>query len=445
VRAEEGNLVDILHRGLADDDVGAVLPVMAALSDLWTIEGSHLKVVNHAGAVVGLATGAEVPADLADELRVVLAATGLNTLIFSARPAVAAFARLRELGPGERPHTAALVRVLSALAEAGVGGFGDPDLLLPFIGTADRDTARLALQWRTQALENAGRLDEALETGRRCVELSDVADGPWAGALALSQLAGLAMQVGDLAAARLHAEQALPTMEALDATEDLAQLRALLVAVALDEGSVDEAERLMGLIEADDRHRSVFGGRVTVRCGYAEVALARGDVDAGLAGYRAALEAVRGPDTSRGVEMPVELAPWVLYPEAAALAAHLRHGRGAEVPGLRESLRDRVESLLGGGGYLDVPVAGTVLYVLALAELVRPGGPPEDLDLAARLLVLADVFSYNRSLPSLGWAFAADLAERVRPGSLARARSSYAGRAALELRDEARRLVTELH
>ena len=46
IRVEEGNLVDLLRRCLRFPDADAVVALMACLSDFWTIEGSHLKVVN---------------------------------------------------------------------------------------------------------------------------------------------------------------------------------------------------------------------------------------------------------------------------------------------------------------------------------------------------------------------------------------------------------------
>ena len=233
-------------------------------------------------------------------------------------------------------------------------------------------------------------------------------------------------------------------MEALQATEDLTQLRALLVVVALDDGRLDEAERLMGAIVGDERNQSVFGGGVVVHCGSAELALARGDIEDGLAQYRAAVVVLRDR-VLRGADLPVEFAPWVIYPEAATIAAHVRHGRAADVADMLEHLVEKVGQLLAGeSGFLDYPVAGTVIYSLALWELARADLDDDEAERAVRMLVLADVFGYNRTLPSLGWALPARLAEERRPGLLETFRQEYAGRNAPELREEAQRLVAEL-
>ncbi len=464
VRAEEGNLVDVLRRGLDAGDVATVVPVTATLSYLWTVEGNHVQLVTVASGVEDLVAEAEVPPELEGPLRAVLAVITFNSFLFAGCPAERALVRLRRLGPGEgAARTRALTRVLLAIADAGTAGFGSADTLAPLCEDDDPAVALLATAWSTRALENSGLVRDAIATARRGLSLCDDTDGPWTKALLQAQLAGLAVQTGDHAAARGYAEAALPTMEALGAAEDLTQLRALLVAGALHDGRLDEAEELMRLIGADGRSRSVFGGGVVAHCGSAELALARGDVDGGLARYRAAVTALRA-HVLRGVDLPVDYAPWVVYPESAVLAAHARHGRLAEVADLRLSLAERLAHLLEGdpGAFLDYPVAGTVLLALALAELTRArsdaeapqplgtaetAGPPEAVEVverAARMMFVADVFGYNRTLPSLAWDVPAGLVEQREPGLLERVRSRYDGVRAAELREEARGLVAEL-
>ncbi len=445
IRAEEGNLHDVLNRALSARDAAAVIPVMAALSSMWTVEGNHLKVVTVASSVEDVIADADVPAELEDALRSVLAMLTLNTLIFTAAPAERALARLRQLGPDSPdPRVRALTRVLLAVSEVGLEGFARPGSLDELCSDPEPETARLALQFSTGALENSGLLPEAFAAARQSLALCDDTDGPWARALAQAQLAGLAIQVGDLPAARTYAEASLPTMEALQATEDLTQLRALLVVIALDGGRLDEAERLMAAIAGDERNQSVFGGGVVVYCGGAELALARGDIEDGLARYRAGVVVLRDR-VIRGADLPVEFAPWVIYPEAATIAAHVRYGHAAVVAEMLGDLVEKLRHLLAGeSGFLDYPVAGTVIFSLALWELARADLDEDEVERAIRLLVLADVFGYNRTLPSLGWALPAKLAEERSPGLLETFRQEYSGRIAPELREEAQRLVAEL-
>ena len=60
------------------------------------------------------------------------------------------------------------------------------------------------------------------------------------------------------------------------------------------------------------------------------------------------------------------------------------------------------------------------------------------------MLVAADLFGYNRMLPSLGWQHAAELAESSFPGAAESYRAEVADRSAVELRDDVRRLLAEL-
>ena len=69
---------------------------------------------------------------------------------------------------------------------------------------------------------------------------------------------------------------------------------------------------------------------------------------------------------------------------------------------------------------------------------------PSAAERAVRMLVLADLFGYNRQLPSLAWRPAEELAEATAPGALVRIRGEVGVHRAPALREEALRLVTEL-
>jgi hypothetical protein len=180
-----------------------------------------------------------------------------------------------------------------------------------------------------------------------------------------------------------------------------------------------------------------------MRCGVAELELARGHEDQGLRLYGEAVTALRELSYP-GVEMPTGLAPWLLYPEAGALSAHARLGRRAQAQPLRDGLVGRCLELLSGDhASLDYPVTGAVLFALALWELTGERTAAE-WGQAVRLLVMAEGFAYNQMMPSLAWPFAASVAESRCPGLLASARAELAGRRGAELREEARALVAAL-
>jgi hypothetical protein len=179
----------------------------------------------------------------------------------------------------------------------------------------------------------------------------------------------------------------------------------------------------------------VFGGSAAIRAVAAELALARGDHAAGLAEYRASVAAMRAlvvpGRPANGLE------PWVLFSETSALTAFARYGtaaddaHGAELFG---HCRSRVLQALDYP-YSDFPVCGTVLFGLGAWGLLRSALPAEE---AVRLLVLAERFAYNRTLPTMDWAAMAAEAERRAPGRIAALRAGYGDRRGPELLDEAR-------
>ena len=99
--------------------------------------------------------------------------------------------------------------------------------------------------------------------------------------------------------------------------------------------------------------------------------------------------------------------------------------------------------LAGQHAFIDYPVTGAVLYALALWELT---GDRDAMrwERAVHLLVLAERFSYNRMLPSLGWAYAAEIAEQRCPGLMDSVRAELAATPAVELRETAHHVVAEM-
>ena len=446
IRTEEGNLVDLLRRCLRERDADAVVALMACLADFWTIEGSHLKVVNVSHEVEQVVAGAEVSPELEDALRTTMVAVAFNSMIFSDSLEGRAFERLESLDNGElrtRGEIAAGV-LLAARRSIGPDGdsLGDLDSLAGLERMCEHDNpavAQVALQWSSQFHENQGEVALVRERALAALRLADDTTGPWTAALVRAQLAGLTLQAGDLAEALVHARAAMPVLDALGAQEDVAQLRAVLALGAMEDGRIDEAERIFDQIEADDAGAGIFGAAIILLCGRPELDLAAGRVDKGLRGYRDAVVTLSSRSfpafpNSEGFE------PWVLYPTAAAVAAHVRHDHRELAEGLRLDLLRKAPPVLDGEvGFLDYPAFGSVLYALALWEL--SGGSAER---GVHLLVYADRFGYNRQLPSLSWGLAHDLAESALPGEEARFRASLEGRHAPELRGAVRDLVAEL-
>jgi len=442
IRIEEGNLVDLLRRCLRTGDATAVISMMACLSDFWTVEGSHLKVVTLAHEVEEVVADAEVTDDLVPALRSTLSAIAFNSMIFSEYGTDRALARLESLPTGDGSTRSEAQTMVLLTARFGMTD-GDADALDRLCEHPQPRIRQLALQWASQFYENLGDLDEARVRAERSLELVDDRDGPWTGALVRSQLAGLKMQVGHLDEALGFAIDAIPVMEALGATEDVAQLKAVLAMSAIADGRYAEAGRIFDEIAEDDGGGGVFGSSIIVQCGRPELDLAMGRIEEGLLGYRHAVQTLTNRPIPN-INVALDYEPWVMFPEAAALSAHIRHEHLDDGARLRADLLVKAPGALGGKmGFLDYPVVGALVFALAEWELATVTDPV-DLARAVRLLVCADAFGYNRQLPSLSWEPAHALAEAALPGEVARVRGEIGDQKGPDLREHVRDLLLDL-
>jgi hypothetical protein len=444
IRAEEGNLVDLLRRCVRDGDAEGVVALMSCLADFWTIEGSHLKVVTISPEIEELVAGATVDPAYDDALRITLVAMAFNSLIFSDSADGAAFDRLEELGPGGSTSRSEITTRVMLVARQG-SAEGWLDGIEELCDDPNREVARLAMQWSSQFHENQGEVELAQHRARQALELAllDESSGPWLAALVRAQLAGLMMQLGDLGHAMEHATAAIPVMEALGAWEDAAQLKAVLALGALEDGRIAEAERRFDEIEAEEAGLGIFGAAIILLCGRPEVDLAAGRIDEGLLGFRDAVTALASRSFP-GLSSVIGYEPWTMYAESAAVAAHVLHGHPQDIAVVHRDLLRKAQAVLGDiDRFLDYPVYGSALFALSVWELVTDP-PVERAAIAVRLLVYADRFGYNRQLPSLKWAPALALAEAALPGEEARVRAEVESRKPTELREEVGDLLAEL-
>lgn len=440
LRSEEAALVTVLDRAVAARDAEAAVALLAALGWLWIIVGGHGRLDPYRAPATDL-----VEADLAPEwsnalraLLVILAFEGLMPGS-QANPAVAR--RLAQLGPGEVPLLAAIIRFLAE------GELPEPDVTHQLIESGDPATAMLACLWNSQVMENNGDVGNALAMGRRAIDLWEPAIGPWLWAMALTNVAVLELARGEAVAARDHAAQAMTVLDALWASEDQLMLRGLAALCALNTGDLSRAGELVADIVPDD---TLAYPEWTIHLATAELDLAHGDVAAGLRRYRdQAAMAPPPPDRWEAHGAP-ELSPWIVASKAGALAAHARHGRLDLVTHLRAELPGILRSHLAGkapGGRVDHPVVGLGLFALGMADLTNAGAAAtgDDADAcerAIRLLALAHAFSYSQMVPTLRWAHPAALAERLAPGLLDRVRQTYERWEPTRLRTEAQALLS---
>ncbi len=433
---EENNLADVLRQALAEPDPPAVAVLVAALASSWTIRGEHDRVVALAAAVGEALSGWTPPAGpLADAAARAAATVVVNTAVSGVPTPPALLAVLTTCGPAS---TEPEVRALAVLTADGTSLLGGDRLDLGrFVDHPDRHVAGLALRWSSHALENSGELAAAVTASERALGLWRPEDGPWPHAMHHTQLAGLHSQLGDPDAADRHAAQALDVLDDLLAVDDAVQLRAVLATGAIARGDLDEAQRQVD--EAASRPQSaLWGGGFVLAATRAELALARGDVETGLALYEqsvAAAAALAFP----GLGTEVGLEPWTLYAESSALASHARHGADGSGVELHAHVVDQARRALAPGrGRVDHPAIGCLLFALGVWALLREGRPAA----AVELVALAERFGYSRHTPSMALGTLETEAEAAAPGALEARRAAYDGRSGPDLLAEARAAVS---
>ncbi|HJS96211.1 MAG TPA: BTAD domain-containing putative transcriptional regulator, partial [Solirubrobacteraceae bacterium] len=441
--AEEINLADELRGALGDGDVDSLVQLLATLGMFWAIRGEHGRLIALTDAVADAVRDWRPPPELADITRAAMTVQLTNAMIGTEDRIAPIRAMLHRLGrdPDGDPRVAATAEVMTVFDPA------DQDAslrrLAELTDDPDRYTALFARHWMSYVHENAGDPAGAVEAAERALALTRADDGPWQAAMLHNQLAQLKMHLGDRAAASEHARAALPVMHRLGATDDEVQLRALLALGAIGDGRLEAAERELEQVDRIEESESIFGGIAVRQIGRAELDLARGEEAAGLRAYRecaAAMHALELPGIPR-----TGLEPWMLFGDAAALTAHAYGGTDGEEAYGRElftACREHALRILDRANLrLDYPVAGMVLFGLGAWGLLRRATSADD---AVRVLVLADRFAYNRTIPTMAWERIEPRAEEASPGRIAAARAEYGDRRPPDLLEEARRAVEEL-
>ena len=441
--AEEINLADELRGAISERDPDALVQLLTALGTFWALRGEHPRLIVLVDAVADLVSGWRPPPELEDLTRGAMAMLLTNAMIIGNERTGSIWSLLRELGPGtgSDPHLTAHARVMLAYDPADPDGFSDR--LEPLARDPDPRTAAAALHWLCQVRENAGDATGALEAAERALALLDEDDGAWQPAMLRTQIAQLAMQLGNSGAAIEHARAALKVMRRLGARDDEVQLQSLLVLCAIAEGRLDDAEAGLQEIGRIDDSQTLFGGLVFREVGHAELALAQGDHPSGLRLYRQCaihmreLEFPGVPRTGRE--------PWALFGISAALTAHAHYAAGSDnecgAVLFDECRADAVRVFDPAERHLDYPVAGQVMFAVGAWGLLRSA---MSADGALTLLALADRFGYNQTVPTLAWGRTATRAEESAPGRLATLHAHYRDREPRELLDEARALVEQI-
>ena len=445
LRAEEGNLAELLRQALAGPDQALTVQLLAALAPLWSLRGDHLRLIALADAISAALTDWSPPPELVEVTRVALVTTLMNVMTVldgrRTRPLRDLLAGLPDT-PDTDPRIAAMSTVLLACDPA--EGLAVRHNLDRLRRSADGNVVFLAAQMTSFLLENAGELTDAAAAAEEALALVDDAEGPWMTAILHAMLASLRLRLGEHRRAVRHANAALPVMARMGSTDDETQLRGVLFHASIIDGDLPAAERELDGIARVVEGKPVLGSFGLLPLCSAELAVARGDTELALAEFRRAVLQARNyrvPDVavSSGAE------PWVVTAEAAALTAYAQLAGPESVPFGTALFADCVRSarrlVFGTTAFPDYPVTGALLYGLASWALLRQATEPEP---AVRMLVVSERFGGLRIVPVMSPERLVPHAERVAPGLLDAVRDGYGDRRGPALLAEARRLLDDL-
>ncbi|NHT19330.1 BTAD domain-containing putative transcriptional regulator [Cellulomonas sp. IC4_254] len=417
---EHDNLVALLRRELADGTrrPDAVLALFAVLGLRWMLQGAHEELRDVQRGVLAASDGWVPDGDPEPAVLALALLAGSELMFGDLRAGARARLALR------RAAAAGGLRPVSRMLADAVDRFADPAALVRLIaeGRASTDLAsrRLALLASWSLAENDSDVEASIGYAREAYHLAVGTDDPWTAVMAAVSLAGAYSQslrpreaMDWLAAARTaladpqitHRDLMVQAFE-----ESVAQVHGVTL---LSLGEWDEAERVFEEVAratTDVRDAEVMSG-----LGVAEAERGRGEVERGLARYRALLARAAGRDGS---------GPWLLVAAGACLAAHVLEGR-ADEPALRDAVRSiREDDLTGRAGFTDRPVLGTLLTGVGTWRVaVAPDDPGglELLALAERVGARQD-FPCGVLAPHLALAaerYGAEAVHRARAGAAA--------------------------
>jgi predicted ATPase/DNA-binding SARP family transcriptional activator len=407
VTDEEDNLVAALRTALDDGRADVAVSVFSALGFHWSLRGAHSEVAAFAPRMMPVLATYDPPDALADATAATLLLVSATSMFADRRLGFRALSRLRKIMRSGRvtdPQTHAMGSLLMRLGDLSAA----ERLLAEQRASTVLTVATFAHLMSGQLAENQGRFDAALAFVIRAHELAGKTEDVWMQstcALSLAQLYSENARPAETLEWIARAEEGL---KALGATDDLRQLDWLRAVNQVSLGRIDGAREIFEFFahaDADTAGPDFNDLRAIGWTGLAELAIADGDIDEGLAHLKRGIGTFGSPAS--------RTAPWKYGVMGSYLAAATQAGRGsadATVQVARE-LRSTIR-VIGRlrRGFIDQPITGTALLGLAAWALGTPGADglvPHTDDRAAlrdevglRLLALADAMGSRQDFPS---------------------------------------------
>ncbi|RNG08891.1 ATP-binding protein, partial [Streptomyces botrytidirepellens] len=434
IRPEQDNLVLALRYALARTDGPTTAALTAVLAALWSTDSDYPRL-----AALAADTGPPLSHYRPEPAYVEVARTAavLCTagLFMNFGPHVVRhLVTLRRLPPAP-PDTLlrATAVVLSAVPEMLPPRY---DVLRKLCDSERPLVVGIAECVATYVWEYEHDIDGALASARRMIAALALTDNPSIQVMAHSRLSELCLKLGEGEAAYGHLRTALETLRRLGGEHDYIGIRWGLASACLQRGDPDEAEYWLRQAEGDSvrQQDAFYSPDLGVR---AEIALARGQTEAGLGLWRRAVARMFEAGSPYGGDPWVD--QWALQIHSAAVTAHAHAGR----PELVAEEAERLRTLLSGPSCppMELPVLGTVLHALGMAGLASGNGSGDAS--GVRMIALAERLRVLRDFqPTMSAARARRAAEDAHGAAYADAVLEYAALGRDELREAARALIS---
>jgi predicted ATPase/DNA-binding SARP family transcriptional activator len=426
IRAEQENLVQALRLGLDAGDGASVAAISAALGGLWSVEANFARLPALTDEPARMLSHYRPPPGFVEATRTAALLAAMGSFLLGVPGAARSLLTLRLL-PQAPPDTVPRATATVLLAISGP----DPGALQALCDSDEPLVSGMANEIASYALENANDLAAALSAAQRMVTVFADRGIPAVQAMAESRLGELYLRMGRGAEARHHLGAALSIVAGVGAWSSVVRLRWSMVLADLQRGAVDEAEHGLELARRDGGDEAIGIPMIdlTVR---AEIALARGEVDAGLEMWRRAAGRMDDLEHAPDGADQLGVAAWARQIDAVTVVAHAQHGRldlvgpiAAELPRM---LGDTLTASLENSPqtFTDLPVCGVLLVAVAMVAI--DGGDPQAIRSGVRMLALAERFYFERGFqPTMSPARVRQVAADADGPEYDDALSSYAG------------------
>ncbi|SEK74427.1 BTAD domain-containing putative transcriptional regulator [Rhodococcus maanshanensis] len=406
IEAEHDNLLAVLRHTLSVGDGVGALTVFPVLGVTWSFRGAHSEVIGFAPRVLEIDPRRHGPDLLSGNCLALTYLVIVGHTAFGGVGRALAVTRLRlRWVLASRTDIDAVVRMNASLVVMPATGKGLARKLARAIRSEDPGARSSAYMARANLRENSGDLYGSWADATAARELAEAGGDVWGMAMVLQHLGSLAGQSARYGEAVGHYRRAAELLWDLHAYEESTTLRSYIGAALVGAGRVEEARREMvaGGSAVEQLELSAAGDRSTFGLGdarqsagaiaaaMAEVDLAEGSVDAGLRGYRHALELVGWQNAGQNPD------PFGFMLLAAAVAAHALAGRGEEIADLVDTYAGLVMTHLGPDGYPDLPQTGGVACAVGSFDIATGRNPEGGL----RMIALSTRVAARQDLPSM--------------------------------------------